>query len=106
MVQKIIPRVKWKSVLFLPVFLFAFIPVMPAEKNIRTVAVFFSMNPNLPVFHNFMEGLRLKLSENKDEQCMFLTEYLDLSRSTSDDCIRHIDPFLIVLIYIFVEHET
>ena len=68
--------------------------VIPSEtfaaKKVRTIAVFFSMDANLPAYANLLEGIRSSLSEGSAEPYNLLTEYLDLGRSKDEEHARHL----------------
>ncbi|MEI6888472.1 MAG: hypothetical protein WCL03_04275 [Bacteroidota bacterium] len=76
--------------LFFLIFLFALSTEANAVKKVKTIAVFFSMDANLPAYANLLEGIRSSLSEETAEPYNLLTEYLDIGRSKDEEHARHL----------------
>lgn len=74
---------------FLILFFCCSVPVSGSNK-VRTVVIFFALNPNLPVYHHFLDGFQKTLLTDKETPCTILTEYLDITRSVNSDYISHI----------------
>lgn len=74
--------------LFLMTVLF-FLPqkVHPSE-NIRTVVVFFALNPNLPAYQQFTTGFKSGLNANKEIRSNVILEYFDIYRFGSSENIE------------------
>ncbi len=86
---KVIFRPIFRSLFFL-FFLFALSTEANAVKKVKTIAVFFSMDANLPAYTNMLEGIRSSLSEGSAEPYNLLTEYLDIGRSKDEEHARHL----------------
>jgi signal transduction histidine kinase len=74
-------------------FIFLFILHSASEcyagNHVRTVAVFFPFNANMPSYQNFMDGFRSDLSAGSEEPCNLMVEYFDIMRSTDEEYVKH-----------------
>ena len=73
--------------------------VIPSEtfaaKKVRTIAVFFSMDANLPAYANLLEGIRSSLSEGSAEPYNLLTELYSNAMSvvgSNDKIVSDLKP--------------
>ena len=69
------------KILLLTVFLICFSPLTGrSETDIKTVVVFFALNPNLPAYQQFNTGFKSSLYANKEIRTNVILEYFDIYR--------------------------
>jgi signal transduction histidine kinase len=79
-----------KLVFFFLIFFFCFPVLVLGGNKVKTVVIFFALNPNLPAYHNFLDGLNKTLLPDRETPCTILTEYLDITRTVNHDYTSHI----------------
>jgi len=70
---------------FIVFFLFLIPLASYSGRNVKNILIFFSLNPTVPGYQNFMEGFRSSLNEQNDEPYNLLIEYLDVGRFPNDE---------------------
>ncbi len=58
--------------------------------NTKTIVIFLSLHANLPAYQNLVEGFRTTFSEEYNQPCNLLIEYLDIGRLADDKYARYI----------------
>lgn len=74
--------------LFVAVFFLVPFQILTAAENIRTVVIFFALNPNLPVYQQFISGFKSSLNANKEIRSNVILEYCDIYRFGNSENIE------------------
>ncbi|TNF44439.1 MAG: HAMP domain-containing histidine kinase [Bacteroidetes bacterium] len=77
------------KILLLAVIFICLLPLKSrSDTEIKTVVVFFALNPNLPAYHQFTTGFKSSLNANKEIRSNVILEYCDIYRFGNSENIE------------------